>query len=169
METYLISTPGQDIEAMIEGLEVPDEKERKIAEYALFAQGGKAIKPLVHALQVDDPAMRMEAARVLGDLRLPEAAPALIQALGDRDEGVRTIAVHGLVDLREDALRPILERLVDGPMPDMMREGIFQALRGLEDYGVLRGDLKRIVDVIKPAMPYEPAQNMAKELLIRLH
>ena len=169
METYLFGTPGGDIDALIEGLHDPDEKERKIAEFALFSQGGRAVKPLIHALEVDDAAIRMEAARILGDLRLPEAAPALIQALNDANEGVSATAVNALIELREDALRPILERLADGPVTDRMRDGIYHALRGLENFGILRGNLKHMVDVVKSNSPAATIQGEAQQMLSLAH
>ncbi len=165
METYLFGTPGGDIDALIEGLHDPDEEERKIAEFALFSQGGRALQPLIHALGVDDPAMRMEAARILGDLHQPEAAPALVQALNDANEGVRATAVNALIELRDDAVRPIFERLADGPVTARMREGTYQALRGLEDFGLLRGNLKHMADVVKSNSPAASIQGEAQQML----
>ncbi len=162
---YLFGAPGGDIEALIDGLDVPDKDERKIAEFALFAQGERAIKPLIHALTVDDPAIRMEAARVLVDLHLPEAAPALIQALNDRDENVRAMAASGLVALKEYALRPILERLADAPLSTTMHAELFHVLLGLEEYGVLRGDLKAIIEALKLNLPTHAISGVAEELL----
>ncbi len=165
METYLINAAGHDVEALIEGLDEPDEEERRIAEFALFAQGGKAIQSLTHALGVDDPALRREAAHVLAEMHLAEAAPALIQALNDNDEMVRTTAVDGLVALREDAVHPILERLAGGLLPGKIQTGLYQALQGLEEFGVLRGNLKHIMAVMKAnSSPFE-IQSVAQELL----
>jgi hypothetical protein len=165
METYLFNTPGREIEALIEGLDAPDQDERKIAEFALFSQGEKAVQPLVHALGVDDPAIRMEAARILGDMHLPETGPALVQALNDTDESVRAMAAYGLVELREDALHPIFERLASAPISDKMHAGFIQALQGLEDFGILRGNLKHIVEVMKANSPAAEIQSEAQELL----
>ncbi len=165
METYLFNAPGREIEALIEGLDTTDAAERKIAEFALFAQGEKALGPLTHALGVDDPALRMEAVRVLSDMHLPDAAPALVQALNDADEGVRAMAVSGLVALKEDALHPILERLAEDPIPDRMHAGFVEALQGLEDFGILRGNLKRIVEAMKAKSPATLVQSVAQELL----
>ncbi len=131
METYLFNAPGRDIDALIEGLGETDEEERKIAEFALFSQGEKAIKPLIHALYVDDPALRLEAARVLAGLNLAEAAPALMDALNDADQNVRMTAINGLIALREDALHPILQRLASGMLTDKLRAGLYEVLRGL--------------------------------------
>ncbi len=169
METYLFNAPGRDIDALIEGLGGADEEERKIAEFALFAQGEKAIKPLIHALYVDDPAMRLEAARVLSDLRLADAAPALMDALNDADQNVRMTAINGLIALREDALHPILQRLASDPITSQLRAGLLEVLRGLEEYGVLRGDLKRIPEVLKATASPATVQNVAQQLLGQPH
>lgn len=169
METYLISTPSQDIEALIEGLVVRDEGERKIAEFALFAQGEKAIKPLIHALYVDDPALRLEAARVLADLHLGAAAPALMDALNDADEKVRKTAINGLIALKEYALQPILQRIASDLMTSKLKSGLYEVLQGLESFGVLRGDLKSILEALKLDLPAASTQGVAEELLKQVH
>ncbi len=165
METYLFNATGRDVEALIEGLDQPDEGERRIAEFALFAQGEKAIESLTHALGVDDPALRREAAFILAEMHLAETAPALIQALNDNDEVVRANAVKGLVALREDAVHPILERLASDPMSGKMQAGLYQALQGLEEFGIMRGNLKRMLEVMKVNSSPAAIQGVAKELL----
>ncbi len=169
METYLFTTPSRENDTLIDGLGESDEEERKIAEFALFAQGEKAIKPLVHALYMDDPALRLEAARVLADLHLAETAPALIDALNDADESVRMTAINGLIALKEDALHPILQRIASGLLTSQLRSGLYEVLLGLEGFGVLRGDLKSIVEALKLNLPVAATQGVAEELLKQVH
>ncbi len=169
METYLFNTPSRDIEALIDGLGESDMEERKIAEFALFSQGEKAIKPLIHALYVDDPALRLEAVRILADMHLAEAAPALMDALNDADEKVRMIATNGLIALKEDALHPIFQRIASGLLPSQLRSGLYEVLLGLEGFGVLRGDLKSIVEALRLNLPPAATQGVAEELLKQVH
>ncbi len=165
MDTYLFETPSREIGALIDGLGESDESERKIAEFALFAQGEKAIKPLIHALYVDDPALRLEAAHVLAELRMAVAAPALMDALNDADEKVRMTAINGLIALKEYALHPILQRIASGLMTSKLQAGLYEVLLGLDGFGVLRGDLKSIVEALKLNLPAAATQGVAEELL----
>ncbi len=169
METYLFTTPSREIDALIDGLGESDVEERKIAEFALFAQGAKAIKPLIHALYVDDLALRLEAVRVLADLRLAKAAPALMDALNDADENVRRTAINGLIALKEYALQPILQRIASGLMTAKLQSGLYEVLVGLDGFGVLRGDLKSIVEALKLNLPPAATQGVAAELLKQVH
>ncbi len=168
MDTYLINVGDRDIETLIEALDNPIAEERSLASFALVSKGASVVRPLIHALEVDDAAIRLEAARLLGDLRSPIAAAALIKSLDDPDEAVRHMASNSLVQLREGALRPILEHLAAGIAPGRTWDGLLRTLGGLQDYGVLRDNLKRIVEAMRKNSPTMPVPMVAKDLLVHL-
>jgi protein-S-isoprenylcysteine O-methyltransferase Ste14 len=76
---------------------------------ALADIGGPAIDPLLGLLDDPDPAMRQEAARVLGRIAPPRAVGPLLQRLSDENEGVQFWAISSLGAIRsEEAIGPFI-------------------------------------------------------------
>ena len=92
----------------------------------------------------------------------------LIEALDNPIAEERSLASTSLIQLREDALGPMLERLAAGVEPGRMWDGLYRALGGLEEYGVLRGNLKRIVSATQKNSPTMPVTMVAKDLLVHI-
>jgi HEAT repeat protein len=79
--------------------------------------------------------VRLGAATALGDMdrRAGEAAPELIEALGDADLRVRTVARQALRRIGRDAVPALLEALVDGEA--VLSRPIIEVLRGIAPEG----------------------------------
>jgi HEAT repeat protein len=109
--------------------QLPDPTVTAEAAVALSFMGRGAFGPLRDALRSQDPVVRREALRSIGKLeeRAPLDAravlPLLIAALGDADEGVRTVAATYLGIIHEggaEAVTALVEVLKD-PEPDVRR------------------------------------------------
>ena len=154
---------AQAIERLLGLLCSDDLQERWSARMSLVRIGTPTVPHLIEALTGSRECTRWEAAKVLNDLRVPRAAPALVRALEDRSFGVRWLAAEGLIGLRRDGLAPLLEALVEQPDLVWLREGAHHVLRSL----VGRGLDVHIMPVIKalegvdPSLEVPPAATVA--------
>ena len=97
------------------------------AALALSVMGPDAFTPLADALKSDEPEVRKEAVRSLGKLqeRAPLDAdhviPPLLDALADRDAGVRTIAATylGIIHQHGEDVVPALADLLKDDSPEV--------------------------------------------------
>ena len=101
---------GQFIDALCDN----DKNVRRVAADTLKNIGAPAVIPLVNALRDRNPAVREEAAFVLGTIDTPEAITQLIGAMQDQDRDVRRHAVFALGKLQSpEAVPPLLNALRD--------------------------------------------------------
>ena len=98
-----------DLEALVAALASEHGLARKQARRCLVRQGDRAVVLLVAALTDPNPTMRTEAAEALLYIASPLAAPALVEALDDREFGVRWLAAEALIALKCDGLPALLE------------------------------------------------------------
>jgi hypothetical protein len=70
--------------------------------------GEPAVKPLIQALDDEDPKVRVRAAEALGRIRDQRAAGPLTDALDDEDEMVRTFAKLGLKSIEAQHENPLV-------------------------------------------------------------
>ena len=97
--------------ALVEGLGDPDPEYRQAVAEALVQMGKAAIPLVARVLGYSNPLAREAAARVLGAHRDRRAAGALVQALGDRDEQVGTVAAESVVAQGAAAVPALLDAL----------------------------------------------------------
>jgi HEAT repeat protein len=102
---------------------------------ALFAMGRSANEdwqPLVLAmLEHDEPAIRMEAARALGELEIGAVVPRLVELLNDEDPDVRTAAIWSLSQIGGEGVREVLEQMYEETEVEEEAEFIESALDNL--------------------------------------
>ena len=112
--------PGDQVEGKsksywMENLNSPDRTIRLDAIRAMgqFGASARDATPTLAKIMLEDsePAFRNEAALALGKMIVPEAVPALAQALEDPEASVRINACFALSRLRKEA-RPALQALV---------------------------------------------------------
>lgn len=118
---------------------------RQRARATLIAIGKPAVGPLITLM--DDPRrpIRWEAAKALGEIADPAAAPVLVNALEDKGIGVRWLAGEGLIGMGRGGLRPLLQALVHHSDSEWLREGAHHVLRGLTREGMSEDDMTEIV------------------------
>jgi HEAT repeat protein len=112
-----------DIEVLVAALANHEPVERQQARQALVAVGSLAVAALIDLLEHPTAHVRWEAAKALGAIRDPAAAPALVARLMDKDEDVRWVAAEALIALRRKGIKPLLEALADKPDSTWLQQG----------------------------------------------
>ena len=101
------------------------------ARKALVAFGSQTIPFLGEALKDPNFLRRWEAAKALGEIGDPKAAPILIKALEDEKFDVRWLAAKGLIDMNVKSLKPLFEALVERADSVLLRQGVHHVLHDL--------------------------------------
>jgi HEAT repeat protein len=160
--------PPADLAALIATLGSENAVQREKARNELLALGRPAVEPLVKSLGSKDNQVRWEAAKALGSLPDPAAAPALVAALEDERLGVRWLAAEALVALGRDALRPLLQAMSNPIKLRGISSGAHHVLHALAG----RASCRPIVTPLLAALRgYEPGiwvTRAAREALRRL-
>lgn len=125
-------TEGTGIEELLDMLQSRDGLVRQKARLGLTELGDAAVPGLCRVL-LNSPSKdaRWGAAKALGEIGCPEAAPALVDALEDRSADVAWLAAAALNRLGREAWKPVLQRLVERGVDSVaVREGARHALKG---------------------------------------
>jgi HEAT repeat protein len=85
----------------------------------------------MEVLQSTNDNTHWEAAKALGEIRDPQAAPGLVDTLEDRESAVRWLAAKGLIALARWVLIPLLEALESESDSIWMREGARHVIHSL--------------------------------------
>ena len=136
------SSDAGTLSSLVAELSKKDGAVRERARQSLVAIGAPAVTYLVEALANRNELLRWEAAKALGEIGSPAAAPALVAALEDEVFDVRWLAAEGLIALRGEGLVPLLRALVERSDSLWLREGAHHVL-----HDVSRG---RLEDVLRP-------------------
>lgn len=107
------------------------------ARNALVALGPLARPYLLEATGHANPNLRLGALKVLARTATPECATVLIDALQDRDGGIRYLAAEGLVRAGPKVIPPLLAALMRHSDSAWLHDGtrhVLQALRRHPDY-----------------------------------
>jgi aminopeptidase N len=129
-------TSTATVDRLISMLSSSDGLKRQDAREQLVGIGGPAVDALIEVLQSTNDNARWEAAKALGEIRDPRAAPGLVDALEDRESAVRWLAAKGLIALGRRAVIPLLEALEGEADSVWMREGARHVLHSLIRDGV---------------------------------
>lgn len=116
-------TKQATIDELVSKLAVKDGEARENARSRLAAIGRPAVLALTEALKQRDKLIRWEAAKTLGEIRDPIAAPALVKALHDRVFEIRWLAAEGLIAMGREALTPLLNELIEYPDNPWLQQG----------------------------------------------
>jgi HEAT repeat protein len=122
---------GRLVNSLIARLTCEDGVERQIARQRLVSIGEPAVPSLIRCLSDPRRQARWEAAKALRGIRDPISATALVNALEDKDFGVRWVAAAGLSALGRDALWPLLSALLERPDSDELRHGVHHVCHDL--------------------------------------
>ncbi len=150
-----------------------DSRKRQAARQSLVHLGNAAVPHLINALHSPNAMMRWEAAKTLEEIRSPQAAPALVEELRDRDPGIRWLAGEALIALHEDAIRPLLQGLKDHIGSIWMRESALHVLHGLQKRNLLSQPLIQVMnalsgpepEVVVPWVTYAAANYLSQRLM----
>lgn len=158
---------GHGLGELLETLASEDGLERQRARQALVRMGGRAVDPLIHALNDERQVVRWEAARALGNLRDGRAARALVRALEDRDGDVRWLAAEALIALQAAALRPLFEALCRTSTSMQLRDGAHHVLSGIRRGwpAVIAGPVVEALEHVDPGIAVPLAARSALSAL----
>jgi HEAT repeat protein len=128
------SVNEEGVRSAIADLHDKDGLVRRRARRSLVELGDRAVSALVGQLRSPNDNVRWEAAKALGELHAPEAAPALVERLQDDNFSIRWLAAEALVGLGESAVAPILRALMRHPDSVWLRQGAHHVLRSFSHY-----------------------------------
>jgi HEAT repeat protein len=133
-----------DIPALIAELKNDDGLVREKARLILVGMGEAAVAPLMQVLTGKNRGTRWEAAKALGEIASPVAAPALVKALEDEDGDVRWLAAEALIAIGRGGVAPLLEALVAHSGEYLLRQGAHHVLHHLSgsDAGIAHHEMK---------------------------
>jgi HEAT repeat protein len=150
-----ISKPrsDSDVAELVNTFADDDGVKRRKARLAIEEIGKPAVASLINALSDKRPQVRWEAARALGAIQDPQAAPALVTALSDVSFEIRWLAAEGLIALEEEALVPLLKALGNEPESVDLRAGAHHVLHALERSKKLNESTLKVLNAIRSMEP----------------
>lgn len=124
-----------NIEALGRALSDRDGGKRQEARDYLVKAGPRSVLVLTALITDPNHRVRWEAAKALGQINDPTAAPALVTALEDDDSDIRWLGAEGLIVLGRAGLVPLLEELIRRSDSFQLREGAHLVIRKLVEQG----------------------------------
>jgi len=121
--------------------------ERQIAAAIVLGELGvtdaAVVAGLIEAATGEHPAIQRHAVEALGRLRAPRALPAILAALGARDESLRRAAIVAAIAFEDAAVGPVRERLsiTTEPLERRALEEILGRVGGKDAFSALLGAL----------------------------
>ena len=140
----------ENIDSLISELTCDDIIRCQNARRTLVAMGHQAVPYLVRALSHEKHWVRWEAAKALSQIGDPTATTALIKALEDKEFDVRWLAAEGLIVVGREALKPLLQALIQNAKSIWLREGAHHVLHDMKR-GELHQRLKPVMTALEDA------------------
>lgn len=109
---------------------------RKKAREELVEIGKPSLDVLTELANSKDETVRWEAMITIIQIGSEETMGILMKALEDEVFSIRWLAADGLANLGKNAIRPILQKLMDNPDSAFIRRGAQHVLRELKKKGV---------------------------------
>jgi HEAT repeat protein len=141
-----------------------DGAKRERAREALVDIGAAAVDPLIEVLQGAGHQEQWEAAKALGEIGDPAAAPALVSQLVNDHFDVRWLAAEGLIAIGRQALKPLLAALAEQGDDELIRSGAHHVLRGLAGEG-FQEEIAPVVEALEGPDPDVEAPRAARVAL----
>jgi HEAT repeat protein len=158
---------NKDIDSLVQDLNSYHWQTRFHARESLVAIGRPAVASLTKALFDPRRQVRWEAAKALGEIADPAAAPALVKTLEDREDDIRWLAAEGLIALEKEGLIPLLQALVHHSDSEWLRAGAHHVLRKQVDVNVMDivEPVLAALEDIEPSIQVPPAAQRALDAL----
>ncbi len=156
-------TTSTSVTSLVADLAAADVEVRRQVREHLVATGRAAVKPLVEALKDRREMVRWEAAKALGQIADPAAAPAMVDTLEDEDAGVSWLAAQGLIEMGRDGVAPLLRALSDRSDSGRLLEGAHHVLRVLarREWGTPLVPMLAALDGMVPRLEVQVAAQKA--------
>ena len=143
----------ESIKKYLVDLENDDIQVRNIARRQLASIGPEAVPDLINQLKTDKERCRWEAAKILGDIRDPSAAEALVEALLDDSISVHWVATEALIKYGRDAILPVLEGITRHFDSMRFRQGAYHILHVFESSHQLDPKVQEVLDALRDIEP----------------
>mgnify|MGYP001324204414 CR=1 FL=1 len=134
-DIHAAASETSDIAKLVAALYSHNGTKRQRAREALVDIGAPAVDPLIEVLQGPGHQEQWEAAKALGEIGDPAAAPALVSQLMNDHFDIRWLAAEGLIAIGRQALKPLLAVLAEQGDDELIRSGAHHALHGLAEEG----------------------------------
>ena len=141
------------ISELISQLEDANGLKRQQARIELVGFEQASVSALINALSHPVEHVRWEAAKALQEIHDPEAATALVQALNDKVADVRWAAAGALLPLKEAAILPLVEGLIEYYNSGRFRRIAHYVLRNLEKDNLLSQPVKKVYQALGEMEP----------------
>jgi len=119
------------IETLIKDLMSDDGVVRNKARLELVEMGECTIDFLAELVNNSNDRVRWEAIKAMGEIKSTFAIPLLIDALEDEVSSVRWLVAEGLIALKNEGIRAILETLIERKESYLLRQGAHHVLHDL--------------------------------------
>jgi hypothetical protein len=143
----------EEIKNHLADLENDDIQVRNTARWLLTSIGSKAVPDLIQQLKTDKEHCRWEAAKILGEIRDPSAASALVDALIDESINVHWAASEALIKYGREAILPLLEGITRHFDSMRFRQGAYHVLHVLERSHQLDPQVQEVLDALRNIEP----------------
>ncbi len=121
------------IKLLIDKLRSQDGSIRKQARHELVEIGSAAVGELAQNIETKKHNFRWEIVKTLEQIADPQSAPYMIKLLEDEEFAIRWLAAEGLIRMERDAIKPLLEALIQKSDSVFLREGAHHILYALKD------------------------------------
>lgn len=168
MDAIMLDNPTVETPGLIEAMMDPDPDVRKDARVSLIMYGKLAICPLIAALSWPDNELRLNIIEVLSKIHNPEAIPALVELLRDKNCEIRHAAAENLIGFRQHSIRPLIKELAEDAQSVWLREGAHKVLLALKELGYLSEPAELVLDALHSDIPetiVSPAARRALEMM----
>ncbi len=155
------------IKELIKNLGNSDGVIRERARRKLVSIGPSAIDYLAELVYTKNEMLRWEAVKTLSEIVNPVAIPLLIDALEDDKSSIRWLAAEGLIMLGREAVKPLLEALVNRTDSVFIREGAHHFFHDLRNF-LPDLDLSELLRILKSSTAEHQLQLAAGDLLANL-
>lgn len=157
----------QTIRKLIMTLSSDNDSIRKEARQSLVAIGSAAVAPLIEALKQKDDHVRREAVKALCEIEDPQVAPVLIRTLEDEEFDIRWLAAEGLIGLRMNGLKPLLQALIEHGGSPLLLEGAHHVIHYMAKGGLRKclGPVLSSLEGVEPSVKAPIAAFHALEMM----
>jgi hypothetical protein len=144
---------NEEIKNHLADLENDDIHVRNAARWLLTSIGSKAVPDLLQQLKMDKEHCRWEAAKILGEIRDPSAANALVDALVDESINVHWAASEALIKYGRVAILPLLEGITRHFESMRFRQGAYHILHVMERSHQLDPHAQEVLNALRDIEP----------------
>jgi hypothetical protein len=152
------------IQSLIKKLMSEDGVVRNNARLELVKIGESTIDFLAELVNNSNDRVRWEAIKAMGEIKSPSTIPFLVDALEDEVSSVRWLAAEGLIALKNEGIRAILDALIERKESYLLRQGAHHVLHDLNKK-LQDNKIAELISLLEHPEEYVRIPMMAKQIL----